>query len=504
MWPTLIPFACVTQPPHHTTAWTDPVVEALREGLPGAQIDEGRMFWLHQEDCGPIVEATGTCFSAHPGSPYGLFDFSGAAVDAAVEEVPNAPMDQHEAWVFVGHLPPTGVYWSFNVYQYRKALFEGHAVTFGSVAPSLNLLQMEEARGASFGDFAVIIFTASPSTGEWLTTRLTPILEGAGVPADALWVHPIAYRTPDEVQAMIDSGERTEEELFSLTMGRDEAADTYAMALRVADIDPAAAYVNPATVPATAFRITPDEGGTNERFPWPDLPPAATTGEVQPERLAAARDQVVAWLAERFRSDGLAVVETAMVRRPRKTSAGCVNLEVTCGANNDDAQYIRSQARFVIADDTSPASVVAVGINHRWVGTHFPEAPPVTYSSLTLNNLTRGYGVVTQFGHETQGSLAAWLGDDPPADFLLEPHEYDALYVTQFARSCEDAFCRRFRAADVGIRFTDRIWFTERVYLNKTTKTAPAHTAIIAPRLLGVGPQLTSLSGGGWLLTPPE
>ena len=499
--------ACVSGP----NPWRDDVVDELRAGIPGIQVEEGRMFWLDRAGCEPIVNATGTCFGAHPGSPYGLFDFELAD---PVTEVPNSPLAQDQAWLFIGHLPPHSRYFSFNLYQYRKALPEGeHAVTFGSVAPSLHLMNLpadgsplsdgslRPLADAPFNQYSAILFTANQTTARMLRDALKPRLAELGIGEEAIVEHRIAYRTEAGAQALVDSGERQQREVFSLTMGEQASADTFTMALRVVGLAPDDPYLAAQTMPAAVFRLTLDERPEANPFPWPDLPPNAQTDETQPARLAAARDHVLRLLETKFAGEGQESIVSPMVVSARKTSAQCVNQRVPCGANNDDSRYVRS-ARFVIPEAT--ASLLAIGINHTWVGTHLSGAPPVTYASLTLNNFDRQVGVSTVFDRDLEGSLQTWLSrEELGEDFPLSAEEYDAIYVVEFARSCTPpGFCIPFGEGPQGVERAERLWFTERIYLNQTSGTAPAQDAVYGPQLLGVGPAVQQLPSGAWLLGP--
>ncbi|HHO53225.1 MAG TPA: hypothetical protein ENK18_20715 [Deltaproteobacteria bacterium] len=512
------------------TSWTDQVTSRIRAGLPGARVREGSFWYLKQEDCGPIVLENGTCHGAHPASPYGMFDYPEDA--EASDEILDYDLDQHEALLFVGHTPPESRYFSFNHHQYRKAMPDGsERITFATMAPAMHLLELStassllapgEMRDLSevvWQDYTVVIFTANQTTADRLRGLLTPILVEAGYSPDIINVHTIALANQADHDALIASG-MDPSDVFTLNMGYGPGTDTYNVVMRVAaTLDPEDPYLFPETINAATFKIAFEDPPGYDPFPWPVFPPPDETGEEQARRVRSAQEAVFRALQEQIIPPELQTVEVETFREPQKTGAECINLLDSCGANNDDARYHRSSQRFYIPEPHDPASVFLVGINHTKVAKLDPGAPQITYMSLTLNNFTRGFGVRTRLDHELEGSLEYWFDpEDLPEDFNLGKDELDSIYVVQFARDCSvfnwedrygapNPYCVEFDDGIVGICPLDKFWFTERVYLNQTSGTAPAQTSVYPPLTLGVGPSISfvdaGLAVGGWTLSDP-
>ena len=513
------------------TTWTDPVSSALRRGLRGLDAQEGAFVVLDHAGCGPIVERGDSCFGAHPASPYVMAHLPDPTAAPATEIV-DYQLDPEEAIVFVGLTPPASRYWSFNHHQYRKALPDGgETITFGTLAPSMHMLNTSTAgdvlapgarRSAAdlpFRDFTVVVFTANQSTASRIEEALGPELVDAGYDPGVLNVHTMAYADTEDAAAMIGAG-ADPEEVFSLSMGHGSGADTFNLVLRIAALEDAGTdYLDPARIPAAVFRVRPSDVPSYDPFPWPVFPPEDDTGERQPAVLAEAQRQVLDAIAMHLVPDGLEARELVAPRRAQKSGARCINELEVCGANNDDARYHRTEQRMIVPDPAGVASVFVVGVNHTHVASLAANAPQVTYTSLTLNNFSRGFGVVTRLDHELEGSLDFWLdASDLPADFPLRGDELDSVYVLQFARDCSrfrwaerygrpNPYCVEFEDALLGVCPQDKLWFTERVYLNQTSGTAPAASSVLPPVALAVAPTIRwtdqgsqAGNGGAWLL----
>ncbi len=510
-------------------SWTDPVTSALRTGLPGARVREGRIHWSKWEDCAPIVQAIGTCHGAHPASPYGFFDFP---EDADQDDgVLDYQLDQHEAVVFVGHTPPDSRYFSFNQYQYEQQGDDGERrIIFGTLAPSLNMLEISTATSpmsggirdyadTPFGDYTVVVFTANEATAARITDALTPLLEAAGYGPEIVNVHPMALADDDEAQALIDGG-MPEGEVFTIRMGYGDDKDTFNVVIRVAaPVDPEHPYLFSETIDAAAFKVAFDDPPPRDPFPWPEFPPEDQTGEAEHPRVRDSRDAVVQMVQDRLIPAWLDTELVASDNIEQKTGASCINLLDKCGGNNDDARYLRAEDRFYWPDVEEPfSSLFVVGVNHPFVAAQDPNAPRVTYSSVTLNNYTRGFGVRTLLDHELEGSLDYWLGAagislDQVAGFTLDPAVRDSVYIVQFARDCEpfgwpepNPYCVEFDDGVLGVCPFDKFWTVERVYLNQTSATAPHQSGVFEPVIVAAGPRVEWVEagiGGAWSLNVP-
>ena len=516
------------------TAWTDPLTSEIRRGLEGMEVREGGFWFLDQAKCGEILPNTGTCFGAHPASPYGMFDFPEDRADDEGPGILDHQMEQHEAIVFVGYTPPTSRYYSFNHHQYRKVKADGsRLITFGTLAPSMHLLGISTAssrllegfrplRDAPFQDYTVVVFTANATTASRVTEVLTPLLEDMGHSRHEINVHAMAYATPEGLETLVASG-RAPEDVFSLTMGYGERYDTFNVVLRVAGIeDETHPYLDPSQTNAAIFKLRLDDPPDVDPFPWPTFPPPVDSDEAQKPRLETAQLAVVDALQAHVIPASMQTRILDAPRAPRRSGAACINELDRCGANNDDALYFRTEQRLLMPDPAAPGSVFVVGVNHAHVATLDPTAPAVTYNSITLNNFSRGFGVRTALDVDLRGSLSFWFPNDELGQaFPLSTDELDALYVVQYARDCDafgwqerfgrsNPYCVEFDDGLLGVCPGDKLWFTERVYLNQTTGTAPAASSVFGPVTIAVGPSITWSDvgsnagvGGAWALSEP-
>jgi len=468
------------------TGWTDGLTSALRtSGIPGATVEEGGFLYRTLDDCADLVRELGTCYGLHPASPYLMVDFH--EPDDPVELLPTYQLAQDEALLYVGHTPPSARYFSFNHYQYLKHLpGEAPALTFGSMAPSLSMLDFSVDGTSPYDRYAVVITTANATTAARLDQSLRPLLAAHGVDAEVM-VHPIGYADAEDARRLRDgevvrgAGPLDAEHVFELTMGRGEEADWYTMAVRVAAADePGHPYLSEQTIPAAAFRVRFDAPPGYDPFPFPQLPPPRDTAQHQ-GNLRAAMQIVADALEERLHAEGRSTERVEQRHRRQRTGPDCINQVVpSCAANNDDAHYVRTAVDLAIPDLTDPdSSVYVLGVLHRDVPGHGGDAaPPVSYSSLTLVNLRWFYGVVTLLDEQLEGSVRGFFPDGVPG---LSPAYEDSLYLQQFARTghCDPALpCVEIGHGPLGLAPDETFDFMERIYMNETTGTAPGPDSV--------------------------
>ncbi|MBX2801331.1 MAG: hypothetical protein KTR31_26875 [Myxococcales bacterium] len=530
LWLACFAWACTSGPPQQHgpyTSWADPVSSALRLGIEGLDAREGHLWFLTQSRCAPLLLETGTCYGANPLSPYGMFVFPEDG-GLPADDLPAYQLEQHEAILFVGHTPPASRYFSFNHHQYRKALpGQPDPITFATLAPSLHLLDLRTDPAVHapeseppFGQYTTVLFAANATTVQRVRTLLTPALAHLGLEPERINVHPMAYRTPDDAEALVASGQLAESDAFSLTMGDGPDADTYSVVLRVAaPTEPTDRYFDPAEIEAAVFKLTLDEAPAYDPLPWPTFPPPDDTSETEGARLQQALEAVAQAVIDEIVPPIMEVRTMEMPSQPQRSGAHCINLLDTCAANNDDARYHRTPRRVIAADRSVASSVFVVGVNHTEAARLDPTAPRTTYSSITLNNFSRSVGVVARIDSELRGSLTTWFDADRAAALTGLSHEsLDSLYVVQFSHDCTafdwesrlghpNPHCIEFDDDVLGVCPMDKFWFTERVYLNQTTGTAPSASSVIPPKVLMVAPSVSWAEqeqlggvGGAWAL----
>lgn len=492
-----------TSPTGPHSSWTDGLTSALRtEGLSGATLEEGGFLYRTLDDCEALLAEVGTCYGLHPASPYLLFDFDdpGDPIDALA----TYQLAQDEALLYVGHTPPQARYFSFNHYQYLKYVpgaEEPHQLTFGSMAPSLSMLGITTAPSptAPYDAYTVVLATANATTAARVTEGLVPLLEAHGFDPSIVNVHPIAYADADDAQRLRDgqvvrgAGPLAPDDVFELTMGRGPEADWYTMAVRVAAADdPDHPYLSEATIPAAVFRVRMDEPVPYDPFPFPSLPPDRETDQHQggvAEALTHAADA----LGARLRAEGKSTARIPQVHRFPRTGPDCINQTLPfCAANNDDAHYIRTAADLAIPDLEDPDSAVyVIGVLHKDVaaagGT---EAPPISYSSITVVNLRWFYGVVSVLDVDLAGSLRAVFPDGVPG---MAPGYEDVITIQQFARPghCDPVVpCVEIGVGPLGVAADETFDIMERIYMNESTGTAPSEDSVEPGLVIVTGPNI--------------
>jgi hypothetical protein len=497
------------------TSWEDPLACELRDGVPGLELREGWFDYFTQSDCERSVIEEGTCYGNQPASPYNQFRFP---EDDVGEIMPVYQLGPDEAILYFGHTPPTGRYWGFSHYQYVKAVPDGvDDVTFGTNAPSLNPLTATVA-GTSpttpFDDTIAVLMTANQTTWDRARELLGPVFERHGYSADLLNLVTIGYADDADYQALLADPAFGAERAFQIRMGYGPDADWHTTVIRMADpedltnpylpADLHTPYTSgtapsglPADIPAAVWKLSlTEEHPVYDPLPFPLLPPVDATGETQGEELRAARDAVADAIATRFTNLGYAVDKVPFDNLPQKTSQDCADGDEPCGGNNDDCRYLRANPKYTIPDEGNrEAAVFVVGVIHDRVKAVVPTAPDITYSSISLINHSKGAGLISLMDRDLEDSLPALFPDGVPgvAD-ELEP----LLYVHVYARVCPaeyGAVCTElppYTADDaLGIAGEDVFWFTERVYLNPGSRTAPHETSVIEPI---AGPQAMAMN----------
>lgn len=496
--------ACDLPSPY--TSWEDPVASALRCGIEGLDAREGQFDYFTMADCETLIAAGESCHSNHPASPYGQIRFS-EDDDGAL--LPTYQLDQDEAILYVGRTPPEARYWGVTHYQYWKVLeadematfpsLPNPYATFGSNSGSLNVLTAATTPSSTtpWDDWVAILFTANETTANEVRARVGPVMLAHGHAPEVFNIVPVGLADDaDLARLLLDPG-YADEELFQITRGYGTTADRDTIVIRVADpVDPADPYLDPARIPAAMFKLTLTERPAYDPFAFPHLPPEDQTGETQGEALRAARDRVADEIRLQQEALGMDVEVVAFDNLPQKTSADCIELRDFCGGNNDDARYLRSR-RYQIPDlENDEAAVYVVGVVHDAAGRQIAGAPPLLYSSLSLLNYTNGAGLESRLDRELEGTVRDFFPDGVPG---VDPSLEGLLYVQRFSRRCVDGnpSCVPLPTEEpLGVAAADLFWFTERAYLNLTSRTAPHESSVIEPVEVAVARVITPYEAG--------
>jgi len=495
------------------TSYNDPVGSAVRGGLLGDGVREGWIEWLRQEDCASILREVGTCHGAHPQSPYGMYQFP--EDDDGLDNIATFQLDQDEVLLWVGRTPPDGRYFSWNHHQYEQAMPDGPPlVTFATSAPALHHLAVitEDSPTAPFDAFTIVAHTANREAGERVRALLTPVLAENGLSPDVVNLVPIAYAKAADHGGLVASGQVDAADVFELHPGYGPEADTQTTLMRVAapgDVrDP---YLTTGTVRTAVFKVKLDDPPSYAPPAWPRMPPDDQTDERQGPALRAAQLAVVAAVEDHLVDPALQTLRVDTTNEPQKSGADCINLRDKCGGNNDDARYLRTVLRMGLPDlDDPQAAVFVVGVNHTELRDRNPNAPKVTYSSLTVNNFSRGMGIVSLLDEQLKGSLRYWFTEEQLPG--LTDDQWESLYVAQVSRNCalqadpDNPYCMQVNNDVVGLCPGDRFWLVERVYLNQTTATAPHELGVWEAILVAAGTQIEWVDRGptlGALLLSP-
>ena len=115
-------------------------------------------------------------------------------------------------------------------------------------------------------------------------------------------------------------------------------------------------------------------------------------------------------------------------------------------------------------------------------------APDISYSSVTMYNTSRSMGVLSVLGTDLVGSFERFFPDGIEG---VPPEHADLIYVHLFAPTGKcppDLPCSEFDDSVLGVYADDLFRFTERVYLNRTTGTAPSQDAVESGYTLPIAP----------------
>ncbi|MFQ5719759.1 MAG: hypothetical protein ACE5IK_09420, partial [Acidobacteriota bacterium] len=373
--------------------WRTELEQTLGQVAP-VEVEQGRMRFLVESDCPPIIEKYGRCFGNNPASPYGTYelgDFTGPA------DRFRWRLAENQAVIFLGLTPPTGRFFSVQPYPFSRHESKLHLppadpegrfcddpvpIPQGCQTPrqtllakmglSLSHLDLITDRGDedSFDKFTVVVTTANKEVERRIRELLPRRLAELGYSPNVINIDPIPC---DSVAA---DGTCDDSDPRNLVLGSEPEADDFIMAWRLAMTRSLTAlqdYLD--DPPATVLRVTfPDLSGTFVPYPREAVPTPPAMHRYNEKPYEDALD----WLTRNIR-DTYAPGGTAI---SFSSSQGpyyrCMDQESSCNASSEDAYY-SSGPDITKRCVKEGQSIYVVGVNHSLAG-------PYSYFSLSIRS----------------------------------------------------------------------------------------------------------------------
>lgn len=472
-----------TQPPtpsdYPVTSYTHPVVEALRDGVRGWDLREGRLKRLIPSECGPVVEASGICMGNNPLTPYLAPVFE----EDEHLEVPIGAFQlaNDEAVVFVGEMPP-GRYFSFQGHLHSRDYEGDRRLVVSTISPALHHRNLKHAGPGidAQGQLAAVVFAANRTVAESVRRELDRHLYAAGVGRDVVNVVPIPFLDDDDLVSTRAVLADTDVVVTPMVMGYAPTDDIYGIAIRIAGIDFDIPYLDVASTPLAVFKVGFDDPPAYDPFDYPLLPPPRDASKV----LDPALDHQLGLLVDAVRDQLPEGSERFRLRFETLDMNGfrCVDGGHACG-NHDDALYMQSIEAKLGEDSTG--GVYVIGALHTAIPEVDALAPQLAYSGLALRNVDQRMGIEGWYDDTLRGSARALFPDGVPG---IDDAVLDRFYVRRFARSCgDDPICTVVGTGPLEVPGDHRLNFTERAYLDLGTNTGPHRNGVLAPYTLFYG-----------------
>ncbi len=463
---------------------TDDLLALLNRDLPGVEVTPGETLPLDASVCDEVTCPGGVNLS----SPYGMWTMPGDL--PPTDGAPTFQLDHDEVLVYVGPTPPEARYFSFTLYLYERTVAGDSHAGRGSIAGSLNhrVIGLAGPPESPFSRPIVGVVATNQGTASRAAELLTPVLASHGS-TDALNVLAVPWRPADESRDLREDPSRDPTTIVDFQPGHGPLSDRYMVAWRAADpVDPDHPFFDATADPAHRghlFRLRFDDPGSPVPFGYPRLPPDDASPHTEGDALREARDVVVDAVQSGMEASGLESIVIPSVNGPRKNGFRCVNGLEPCFLNSDDARYIRESDKVRMLGDS--AALFFVGVLHDDVQDRVEGAADVAYSNISVvDRDDRARTLGSWMDRELRGSARAWFPDGVPG---VSDAELDALFVLKVGRTCdvEDPVCG---AVPEDLEPLARIGWTERVYLNEGTLTAPAPSAVWPVVGIGVAPEV--------------
>lgn len=414
------------------------------------------------EDCADMPD----CFASNATSPYVLFGLPptpGAELpplDPSLGSVPRLDpslspvwhLDEREAVVISGTLPPPAAYFSIGPYAFDRAGEDGGRDTvFASIADATNHRHLA-ASGIAFGERFIAVMATDQGTANTVA-GLLPERD----PVITIEVSPAQLR---------------------LGVGAD--ADGLALLGRVALFDDAVAgdawLEGLESDSWEVLRLTPLEDGEPTPFPTRERVERSDGVDEAPLRpaLDALTDAVEAAYPE-------ATLERVPITPANLIDAllqphVCLERRRDCLGDNRDTTYAAGPVSAGGEPQERPMPddgfFVLFGVDHEVTGN-------ATYANAVLTLAEQRAGVAAIDSRTWQGSAAHYLPDHP---------DQASLFAWHFARDCSELpNCTEVGTEFPGIPATGNVLFIFRAYLNPGATVATDPGLLLTERVFWVG-----------------
>ena len=407
--------------------WETEIVDTF--GEENVDVEKGSMRFAVEADCEDLIEKYDNCFGNNPASPYGLYEFSDFSGPA---DSFRFRLAENQAVMFIGRTPPTGRYFSFQLYPFSRhrdflrdppmdpaGEFCDEFGTMGCLEPrqvlagimGLNInhqeLKTDGPDDDPFDRFTIVVTTANQEIEQHILNLLPDALVDLGLPSDIINI--------DEVPCpqVGNDGKCDDEDDRNLVLGSEPESDDFMMALRVAITESLASqeeYLN--NPPATVLRVTFNEFDNNfSGYRW-DEPPEDPSATLYNE---TEYQEAMRWLAENVQDTFAPGGKIKSFNRGGgKDYYHCLQDEKKCNAGSEDAYYSKGpNIAATCAQDG--LSLYVIGVNHSQAG-------PYSYSSLSIRDPDQRHEL--GFFADTNYTVLNYPDQDPPMDPDLVPPPY--------------------------------------------------------------------------------
>lgn len=413
------------------------------------------------------------CQGANVGAPYLAYKLP----PAPGQEAPNVKIDpsdglafayhlqQDEAIVQIGYTPPEAGFFSYQSYLVMRydPDRKQYMTLFNSIGDTINNLTIN-TQSTSTDKYSqpVIIISAADK-------RIDTMVRKAA--------HTAGYSQEIINTDIIPSS--------AVNMGLEEDTDLFGFVGRIGvpgdrnDLD---AYIkNPGSV---IFRLTPRKTMASKPFPVPELR-VRGTGKTELDLLPAVEELRQAILAKYENLHATEIPTFVALPEGFMATQSKIN---TIGDNRDAAYFStlevdawtkaedsRRDAAFILPDDPDEF-VIIYGVNHEATG-------KATYANCVVYGLQYLNGVAGVDSREYLGSADDYIPGHPQAQYL---------YAWKIIRKSNgDLHCLEVPVGPqrYGIEPDDKLILFFRAYLEKETKTGPAHNELVMDRVIRFSPK---------------
>jgi hypothetical protein len=357
---------------------------------------------------------------------------------------PVMRMEEGEALVIVGAMPPAAKYVGFTPYLFERWSGAEAVDIFASVADTLNHVNLQTTES---GEVAIVATSDRAAADR---ARAALVADGFAEAAISELV------LPRDV----------------LRFGLEASADTVLVLGRVALFADAAAgqaYLD--DVPLEVFRLTPAQSG-----PAIDPPPRATRGDgTDEDAMAGPLEELEAAI---FASLGAAERESIAIAGADTVALAidperCISTLSSCLGDNSDATYAAGPITAFLGAESltlgEDEAFIVYGVNHAATG-------KAEYSAAAVYAQAKRAGVLTFNDAEMVGSAARYLPEHP---------EVDKLFAFEVRRDCSGhEGCVELSTGFPGVGLEESLFFMFRAYVNPGLAVSPGPGELRTERVI--------------------